>query len=154
MRRILTAFVIAVLAISVLALAGCSTSNKDSEKSKVWGYVTTAQEAQLELPADQPGATTIVVDRVLTPEPAWVVVHEEVDGKPGARVGLLHVDAGESKDLSVQLGGLTTDNVIVAIHADRGTADEFDFDMMKKEMSPDRPFFVDGSELAKVVSVK
>ena len=47
--------------------------------------------------------------------------------------------------------GLTTPKVIVAVHADRGTVGEFDFDMMNKEMSPDRPFFVNEAELAAVV---
>ena len=53
----------------------------------------------------------------------------------------------------MQLEDVTTSNVIVAVHADRGEAGEFDFDMMNKEMSPDRPYFVDGKELATVVTV-
>ena len=53
--------------------------------------------------------------------------------------------------MKVPLEDLTTPKVIVAVHADKGIAGTFDFDMMNKEMSPDRPFFVDGTELAKVV---
>ena len=45
------------------------------------------------------------------------------------------------------------DKVIVALHADKGARDEFDFDMMKKETSPDRPYFVDREELARVVTL-
>ena len=56
--------------------------------------------------------------------------------------------------MKVPLEGLTTPKVIVAVHADRGTAGEFDFDMMNKEMSPDRPFFVNEAELAKMVTVR
>jgi hypothetical protein len=40
------------------------------------------------------------------------------------------------------------------LHADRATNGKFDFDMMKKEMSPDRPFFVGGKELSTVVSAR
>jgi hypothetical protein len=82
------------------------------------------------------------------------VVHADEDGTPGERVGLAHVEGGESYRVKVPLDGVTTDNVIVAVHADRGTPNEFDFDMMNKEMSPDRPYFVDEKELASVVNVR
>lgn len=141
-----------ILAVSVMAaialLAGCSTGSPD-----VWGYVATADSAQLELAEEQTGDTSLVVDRVLAPENAWIVVHLDDNGKPGDRVGLLAVEKGESADLVVPLEGVTTDNVIVAVHADRGTEGDFDFDMMAKESSPDRPFFVDGAELAAVVAL-
>ena len=121
---------------------------------KVWGYVVAPDNAKLDLAEEQPGADELTVDRILTPGPAWIVVHADDNGKPGERVGLEHVDEGESRDVKVALDGVTTDNVIVAVHADRGTVDEFDFDMMNKEMSPDRPYFVNEQELAKVVSVQ
>ena len=74
-------------------------------------------------------------------------MHADDNDKPGMRVGLAHVDKGESTNVKVKLKDLTTPKVIVAVHADRGKADKFDFDMMNKEMSPDRPYFVDGKEL-------
>jgi len=115
--------------------------------------VTAAKSAQLEVAAEQLGTDTLVVDRVLSPEDAWLVVHLEVDGKPGMRVGLTHVDKGESTNVEVPLESVTTPNVIVAVHADRGTAGTFDFDMDKAMASYDRPFFVDAMELASVVAV-
>jgi hypothetical protein len=51
------------------------------------------------------------------------------------------------------MDGVTTPNVIVAVHADRGTAGTFDFDMDKAMASYDRPFFVDEMELAAVVAL-
>lgn len=120
----------------------------------VWGYVASPRDASLALPESQPGATSLEVAHVSSPEPAWVVVHLEEDGMPGKRVGLLHVPKGISAGLSVKLSGFTGEKLIVAVHADRGTPDRFDFDMEKKEISPDRPFFVGGAELARVVSVK
>jgi len=144
-KLLLTCALLAALAL----VAGCS-----SEAPKVWGYVATADSAQLELAEEQAGTSSLSVDRVLVPENAWIVVHLDDNGKPGDRVGLLAVEKGESADLVVPLEGVTSDNVIVAVHADRGTDGEFDFDMMEKEMSPDRPFFVDSAELAKVVALQ
>ena len=114
----------------------------------MWGYVASAKNAQLELDENQQGVDELVVKRVLAPGDAWIVVHADDNGKPGMRVGLAHVKRGESLDVKVPLKKLTTPKVIVALHADRGSKNKFDFDMMNKEMSPDRPFFVDGKEVA------
>ncbi len=124
------------------------------DTSKVWGYVASADKAQLEVAENQDGVDELVVKRVLAPSDSWVVVHADMNGSPGARVGIAPIKRGESLDVKVPLEGLTTPKVIVAVHADRGTAGEFDFDMMNKEMSPDRPFFVNEAELAKMVTVR
>lgn len=156
MKRILSAGVVLALLVLMGLLAGCSgwESDGESDAMKVWGYVVAPDNAKLELAEDQPGVDELVVDRVLAPGDAWIVVHADDDGTPGERVGLAHVDSGESLGVEVALDGVTTDNVIVAVHADRGTPNEFDFDMMNKEMSPDRPYFVDRKELASVVTVR
>ena len=157
MNRIRKAALLAAVSAAALLAAGCVTNPAEAEKSdnpEVWGYVASAESAQLELAEDQQDATELVVDRVLAPQDAWIVVHLDDNGKPGMRVGLAHVDKGESTDVRVLLEEVGTPNVIVAVHADRGERDEFDFDMMAPTMSPDRPYFVDEKELAKVVTVR
>jgi hypothetical protein len=154
-RFSLAGVTLAALAVAALAASGCaSASTTKMDTSKVWGYVASADKAQLEVAQSQDGVNELVVKRVLAPSDAWVVVHADMNGKPGKRVGLAAVKAGETLDVKVPLEGLTTPKVIVAVHADRGTAGEFDFDMMNKEMSPDRPYFVDEAELAKMVTVR
>lgn len=148
---------IAALALAGLALAGCVENPADAEMSEnpdVWGYVASADAAQLEITEMQQGATELVVDRVLAPQDAWIVVHLDDNGKPGARVGLERIEKGESLDVKVALEEVGTEKVIVAVHADRGERGEFDFDMMAPTMSPDRPYFVDEKELAVMVTVR
>jgi len=145
------------LAAALLGLAGCAATDKDeAEESgmKVWGYVASEKNAQLEVAENQEDADELVVSRVLTPSDAWLVVHADDNGKPGMRIGLEPIKKGESTDVKVKMEDITTPKVIIAVHADRGERGEFDFDMMNKEMSPDRPFFVDEKELAKVVTVR
>ncbi|TDB37899.1 MAG: hypothetical protein D9V44_07575 [Actinobacteria bacterium] len=155
MKKIIMAALVAVLAVAVLGLAGCSTGDKAEEEAMgVWGYVASGDDALIEVSESQPGVDALVVDRVLAPEDSWLVVHLEVDGMPGERVGLIAVPKGESTDVEIPLEGVTTPNVIVALHADRGVKGEFDFDMDAKETTPDRPFFVDSKELAKVIAVR
>lgn len=155
MKRIALASVMLALLGATVVVSGCSTTTAEkTDTSKVWGYVATADKAQLELDENQNGVDQLVVKRVLSPTDGWIVVHADMNGKPGMRVGLAPVKKGESVNVKVKLEDLTTPKVIVAVHADRGTKGEFDFDMMNKEMSPDRPFFVDEKELAKVASVR
>jgi hypothetical protein len=154
MKRFATVALAAALLGTLLLVSGCAGSPKKTSEGKVWGYVASADSARLELSAEQPGGDQIVVDRVLAPDAAWIVMHADDNGKPGMRVGLAHVERGESKGVRVALQDLKTDKVIVAVHADKGTPDKFDFDMMKKETSPDRPYFVDRKELAQVVWVR
>ncbi len=157
MKITLTRAALAAMLAGSLALAGCVANPSDAETSEnpdVWGYVAAADSAQLEIAPEQLDVDELVVDRVLAPGDAWIVVHLDDNGKPGARVGLAHVDKGESTDVTVALEDVTTPNVIVAVHADRAEKGEFDFDMMNAKMSPDRPYFVDEKELALVVTVR
>lgn len=155
MNRILRMSALLAVASVVLVSAGCMSSKPAAtDTSKVWGYVAAPDKAQLEVAPDQNGVKDLVVKRVLAPSDAWVVVHADMNGKPGMRVGLAHVKKGESLNVKVPLKDLTTPKVIVALHADKGTPETFDFDMMNKEMSPDRPFFVNEKELALVASVR
>jgi hypothetical protein len=155
MKRTLAAGLVFALAFGALALSGCTnTKEMSADTSSVWGYVAAPEKAQIELADKQNGANELVVKRVLSPTDGWVVVHGDMNGKPGVRVGLAPIKRGESLDVKVPLKDLTTPKVIVAVHADKGVAGTFDFDMMNKEMSPDRPFFVNGAELAKVVTVR
>lgn len=145
-----------VLAVIVLLASTAYAFANAPEKGSmgVWGYIAAEKNAQLGIEESQIGADTLVVSKVVAPESAWVVVHLDDNGMPGERVGLKHVNKGESLKVSVPLTGVTSEKVIVAVHADRGTENKFDFDMEKKNTSPDRPFFVDKMELAKVVTVR
>jgi len=155
MRRIITIGVAVALSLGALALTGCSGKKAaETDNTKVWGYVASPDKAQLDVATEQIGASMLVVKRVVSPTDGWIVVHADMNGEPGKRVGSTFVKRGESVDVKVPLVGLTTPKVIVALHADKGTPGTFDFDMMNKEMSADRPFFVNGKELAKVVTVR
>lgn len=153
MKRIPVFLLIAALA-ALLVLPGCAEpANPGHSTDGVWGYVASADDAQLEVT----GAATddeLVVERVLAPGDAWIVVHLDNDGVPGMRVGLAPVPEGESAEVTVELEGVEGDTLIVAVHADRGTPGEFDFSMDDPTRSPDRPYFVDGKELAVKVNVR
>lgn len=122
---------------------------------KVGPFGVKVSRASIEA-SDQIGAEkTITVDEVYAPDAAWIVVHKAVDGAPGDRVGLARVKAGTSKNVKVELTEkMLPEQLIVAVHADRGTPEVFDFDMMDKLGSPDQPYFVKGEEVAAVITVR
>lgn len=155
--RLAKAAAIAAIAALAILATGCVKNPAQAEKSSnpdVWGYVASADKAQLEITPNQQGATTLTVKRVLAPQDSWIVVHLDENGKPGARVGLQHVKRGESTNVKVKLDKIGTPKVLVALHSDRARAGKFDFDMMAPKMSADRPYFVDEKELAREITVR
>jgi hypothetical protein len=134
----------------VLLLWGVTTG------TSVMGYVVAEGSAGIAVSDQSAENGTIVIGSVLTPTDAFVVVHQEVDGKPGKRLGYVWVPAGESADVVVTLDPAVevTPNLIAAIHADRSEAGVYEFDMGNMAGSPDRPFFIDGGEVATVFAVR
>jgi len=124
--------------------------------TSVMGYVTAEGTASISA-ADQSAASgSVVIASVVTPEDAFVVVHQSVDGKPGKRLGYTWVPAGTSTNVVVKLdpGVEVTADLIAAVHGDRGEPGELEFDMQNMQGSPDRPFFVNGAEVATVFAVR
>lgn len=155
MKRALKILGVIVGALALTGMTAYAFANAPEKGTMgVWGYVAGARYAKLELSEEQLGGNKLVLDRVVAPQDAWVVVHLDDNGMPGERVGLTHVSAGANRDVEVALKGVTSEKVIVALHADKATPNTFDFDMEKKETSPDRPFFVDKKEVAKVIKVR
>jgi hypothetical protein len=133
------------------------TATRDGQAMS--GVIIRHDEAALDV-ADQPGATaTLKIDRVMAPGPSWIVVSQVTMGatrgmmdKPDPNaapapeplvIAVVPVGAGESRDLIVPLsaGIPLTRMVSVVLHADRGTAGAFEWDMNRFAESPDKPYF-------------
>jgi hypothetical protein len=125
-----------------------------SKAGDMVGVVAAKRAAAIEV-MDQPGAKgSVMVARVLAPGQSWIAVHLDEGGMPGTRIGLLAVPSGESRDVEVKIDDVKlTDKLIVALHADRGVVGTFEFSKDKFDSSPDKPYFVDGMELAMESSV-
>jgi hypothetical protein len=138
-----------------LAMTAYTFANVPKDPTKMLGVVVTGEAAKLVV-TDQPGASgSIVIDSLTVPGPSWIVVHLDEGGKPGPRIGLQAVPAGTSTHVTVPIDNVTlTGKLIVALHADRGVPGTFDFNMKAFGSSPDKPYFVDGKELAREVVVR
>ena len=122
------------------------------------GIVAAEGDALIEA-STQPDAVmdgVVVIDRAVSPEAAFIVIHQNDNGKPGMRVGIQPIPPGESADVVVELDSKENpgESVIAAVHADRGTPGQFDFDMDNMNHSADRPFFVGGHEVAVVIELQ
>lgn len=123
---------------------------------RAWGVKDDSGTAAIKVD-DQPVTnSTLLVASAAAPTPAWVVVHLNDKGMPGKRVGVASIPIGVSSNIAVPLDPKAdlSKGLLVAVHADRGTAGTFDFNMEDKFNSPDQPFFVGGKEVAVAVSVR
>jgi hypothetical protein len=155
MRRFAIVAGAAAILVLTVALTAWTFDQARTHDYMMVGVVVAGENVALEV-EDQVGAgSELAVSRVLAPDDSWIVVHLDDDGMPGMRVGLLRVEEGESRDLIVELDEpVMTENVIVALHADRGRRGVFEFDMDAFMNSPDKPYFVDFEEVAVLVDFR
>lgn len=155
MKKTLSVTGIALAALLLAASTVYAFANAPEGGSMgVWGYIANSRQASLDIAERQTGTRKLIVRRVAAPQDAWVVVHLNDKGMPGERVGLQHIGGGVSEGVSIDLDGEIGKKLIVAVHADKGAPNTFDFDMENKTTSPDRPFFVNGEELAAEVTIE
>lgn len=175
-RRVTVALMSMLLGLT-LAMAGCAPQAEEPEPREP-AEETQTQEPTVTLKAtisvsDQQGASDrITVDRVVAPQGGWLVVHLDDNGKPGKRIGLQQLPAGETSSVQVTIdpgGSRLTDRLIVAVHTDTGQIGTFEFDPEKfdqaMEAAPegqepslegitDPPYFVGGKEAATMFRVR
>lgn len=148
MKKSQIASVAAVTGLS-LTLMGWGAVAGASE-GEVMGVMTGENDASIVV-VDQPDAKgEVVIAEVVAPADSFVVVHQSDGGMPGKRVGYALIEKGESTNVRVNLDPKValTPELLAAVHADRGTRGELEFDMDNMERSPDRPYFVGGKEVA------
>jgi hypothetical protein len=156
MRRSTAGFacVAAALALALaMTLGGCATSRGQADQGPVWGFVASAKNARLVVDPRKSTLLAVHLSEVVAPETAWVCVYEDAGGAPGKMVGQVRVGRGVTSNVEIPLDPLKSGKVFVLMHADRGIPNVFEFDEQQKEDSPDRPIFVDGSELAVPVTL-
>jgi len=91
---------------------------------------------------EQPaGRGAITVRYLLLPSPAWISVNLVENGLPGKQVGLISRGAGELQQVKVPLKpDIEPGEIVVTVHADRGTVGAFEFDADDPLGSVDQPY--------------
>lgn len=80
----------------------------------------------------------VVVDQVVAPEAAWLVIRADEDGEPGAVLGYAAVAEGENEDVAVTVDPhQVTPTLYAALHQDAGRPGDFEFP------GPDTPWPVE-----------
>lgn len=71
---------------------------------------------------------TVTIDRVVTDEPGWLVLHADNGGAPGAVVGHSAVEPGENLNVELQVDAAqATPTLYAMLHVDRGTLGTYEF---------------------------
>jgi hypothetical protein len=159
MRRSL--YVVGIAAAVLLAVSAVTLSFAVTRHKPVMVGVVVAKGASLEV-ADQLGVQgALKVARVVAPGPSWVVVYNKtaqggMNMSSASQVGIVHVSAGESRDVSVPLDPdiRMTQYVEVVLQADRGVPSVFEFDPKNFATSPDKPYYIGGKRVQTSVLVR
>jgi heme/copper-type cytochrome/quinol oxidase subunit 2 len=81
----------------------------------------------------------VVVARVVSSGPGWIVIHTQADGKPGPVIGYSAVRSGVNENVVVVVDSKkVTPNLYAMLHADVGTVGSYEFP------GADAPVFVGG----------
>jgi heme/copper-type cytochrome/quinol oxidase subunit 2 len=81
----------------------------------------------------------VYIEKVVSKGPGWLVVHEDIGGKPGPVIGYAAVRDGENPDVVVAVDSQkATDKLFAMLHTDAGTVGVYEFP------GPDVPVFSAG----------
>lgn len=71
---------------------------------------------------------TVIIASVYMEVPGWLVIHTEVDGKPGPVIGYVALPAGESTNVKVTIDpAMATAKLFAMLHIDAGVAGTYEF---------------------------
>lgn len=71
---------------------------------------------------------SVTVASVYMTVPGWLVIHTEVDGKPGPVIGHTALPQGESKDIKVEIDESdATSTLFAMLHVDEGVIGTYEF---------------------------
>lgn len=144
------------IALVVIVVVALFTWGSMAGAGEVMGVITKSGSAAIEAEAQVGATDSVVIDRVVAPTPAFVVIHTEgPDGEAGKRIGFTSIPAGESREVRVKLkkGVPLTKNLLASIHIDRGKPGEFEYNMKNPDPWPDKPFFMDGMDVVTKVKI-
>jgi hypothetical protein len=71
---------------------------------------------------------TLVVDRVVSAGPGWIVIHAQADGRPGSILGFTPIPDGESTNVGVEIdASKATPTLYAMLHTDAGELGAWEF---------------------------
>ena len=163
LSRVIRIAAIIVAVIAALTVGLFSYAATRTEQPMV-GVVTASGSASIEATGQLGATATLKVDRIVAPDRSWVAVYligaNAMEGPGGEAAGQLvgyaHVPAGGSRNVMVPLDTSVrlTEKVLVVLQADRGVRGSFEYDATRFEASPDKPYYVGGSEVSVLVLVR
>jgi len=88
--------------------------------------------------SDQPIVNdTVVISRVVSSDPGWIVIYTQVNSQPGESIGNTAIKAGESKNVVVQIDpNKVTSTLYALLHVDQGKVGTYEFP------GPDAPVMI------------
>ena len=118
------------LAAVLILGAGCPNKAKldANTEATVQENGSGAKKAMVEISNQTVVRGIVVVPKVVSVGPGWLVIHADAAGKPGDVIGQQSVQAGENVAISVQIDtAKATPKLYAMLHVDAGTIGTYEF---------------------------
>ena len=98
----------------------------------VTGLAVAGAQSAMVLPSvtvrDQTVNSSVVVQRVVSGGPGWIVIHADANGSPGPVIGYTAVKEGVNTNVKVRIDAAKTTPVLYAmLHVDAGEIGKYEF---------------------------
>ncbi len=96
------------------------------------GLAVAGAQSAMVLPSvtvrDQTATSSVVVQRVVSGGPGWIVIHADVNGSPGPVIGYAAVQEGVNTNVRVKIDAAKKTPVLYAmLHVDAGEIGKYEF---------------------------
>lgn len=97
-------------------IAGCSQQEIEPENQEI-----VAQDQELM-------SSSIEIERVVSSQDGWIVIHRDIDGNLGEVIGYARVSKGKNENVIIDINtNLTTSAVYAMLHMDVGNMGVYEF---------------------------
>ena len=119
--------IIGIIVIAVLVVGGIVLFG-GKEEVKVFEPEKPAIAPSVSVSGQQVQDSNVVIEKVVAAEPGWMVIHADVDGKPGTVIGQTAVEVGENSNVVVEIDlEKATPTLFAMLHYDAGEVGVYEF---------------------------
>lgn len=133
-----SAALVSLLVFTALALASCQpaatpppTATRPASTATKPAPTATPEammKPEVEVKDQEIKDSSVVIAKVVSDGPGWLVIHAQAEGKPGPVIGYAPVKSGENKDVVVKIDeSKATETLYAMLHVDAGTVGTYEF---------------------------
>ena len=139
---------LALLPIFIVILSGCVSQQTSTVQQTTTTQTIANKQSSLTVSPQSLANNEVVVDSLYLDKPGYVVIHKDVDGKPGPVIGHSDLISGEKTNFKVTVDASQSGSRVFAmLHYDDNNNGNYDFP------DEDKPVVLAGSVIVKQIAI-